>query len=294
MDYFLIKGTFDLVKSTPDGDTGKLIADNMANWKKIDGYEKMKMSKEKHKATLRFDAIDTLELHYPSPNKKQKLHQPLKFANQARDLHISNLGIKNVKWKPDVIWAKEQKIIESDITRGYILANAIDHPLYGRVVSFLFPGETSAEDGTKIALTPEKVKESINYKLVQAGLAHPTYYKTLPTNLRNVFSKAVQKTRKDKRGLWDEDKTNKGLIFKDLQGLYDNDIILPKFFRRFVEHMWTGGTLDTFKEFLKNRKDKDIITTTKSKKEKLLSDIIEIDGDNVKLTEKPENIIFKK
>lgn len=287
MGYFCIKGTFRIIGTSLDGDSVKFIADNVNNWDKIKGP--VKLTKELKKAQLRFEAIDTLELHYPI--LPEKFHQPLHFANLARDCVLSQLGFKNVEWKPPGEWAESQKVEKADDTTGFILTKGVDNEQYKRPVSFVFFGNTDIVDGTEITPDKDLIKKSVNYKLVEEGLAYPTYYLTLESKLRTIFTKAVTTARKNDKGLWNEDKTNIGIGF-DYDSIFNDDIVMPKIYRRILEHLKKGGNIENFHEFLiKEKKDK--LKIKGSNQIKRLADRIDYFEGQIKLKDKPENIIFQ-
>jgi len=276
MSFYLIKGTFHVVGYEPDGDSARFMADDKNNWKKLSGPA-VEWNARDH-VQLRYEAIDALETHFSGH------HQPTQYAFAAREALLSKLGITNVEWND-----KQSKVISAnDGTRGYILARVVES--HRRPVAFVFAGDTTKKDGSEVNLGVKLLKKSVNYQLASEGLVYPTYYTGLFPDLRDEFTKAVQKARKNKKGLWPLDKTNTGVIVKDLQGVSDTDVILPKLFRRLVSYMGHGGTIDNFKQYLKDQNDQlTIISNTHFTR---LDYIVEINGDEVKLTEKPENLIF--
>lgn len=276
MSFYLIKGTFHVVGYEPDGDSMRFKAENKKYWKKLTG-PKVEWNARDH-VQLRFEAIDALETHFSGH------HQPTEYAFAAREALLSKLGIKDVEWND-----KKSKVLSAnDGTKGYILARVVES--HRRPVAFVFSGDPGENDGSEVNLDIKLLKKSVNYKLANEGLVYPTYYTGLFPDLRDEFTKAVQKARKNKKGLWPQDKTNTGVIVKDLQGVSESDVILPKLFRRLVSFMGHGGKIDKFKEYLKEQNDQ--LTILPNTHFTRLDYIIDVQGDKVTLNEKPENLVF--
>lgn len=181
MPFHLIRGTFHVVGYSPDGDSIRFQADDREQWKLLDGPP-VDLNARGH-AQLRIEAIDTLETHY------QGHHQPLKLANKALRFLLDELGIKKVKFD------QNGKVISArDGTRGYILSRKVEKNR--RPVSFVFAGEAEEEDGAPVFLRPDRLEDSVNYKSALAGLAYPTYYTGLFSDLRKKITAAVTQARK--------------------------------------------------------------------------------------------------
>lgn len=276
MSFYLIKGTFHVKNYAPDGDSARFKADNKKFWKKLSGPS-AKWNALEH-VQLRFEAVDALETHY------EGFHQPKEFAQKARDTLLEKLKITNVEWNE-----KQTKVISAnDGTKGYILARVVES--HQRPVAFVFAGETDKKDGGKVILTPEMLKKCINYQMAEEGLVFPTFYTGIFPDLRDEFTKAVQKARNDGKGLWTQDKTNTGVIVKDIKGVTETDVILPKLFRRIVAFIGHGGKIEKFKEWLKEQDDQ--LTILPDTHFTRLDYIVDVNADKVKLTEKPENLVF--
>lgn len=276
MSFYLIKGTFHVTGYMPDGDSVRFMADNKKNWKKLSG-PKVEWNAREH-VQLRFEVIDALETHFEGH------HQPDKYAFAAREFLISKLGIKDIEWNEKGSKVKSAK----DGAKGFILARVVES--HRRPVAFVFAGDIKEKDGSEVILDTKLLKKSVNYQLIEEGLAYVTYYTGLFPDLRDECTKAVKNVRTKKKGLWKDDKTNSGVVVKDLQGVTESDVILPKLFRRLVSFMGNGGSIDKFKKYLKEQNDQ--LTIISNAHFTRLDYIVEIDGNKVKLTEKPENLVF--
>jgi hypothetical protein len=276
MSFVLIKGTFHVKGYSPDGDSIRFKAKDSTNWKKLSGPA-ASLNALEH-AQLRVEAVDALETHY------EGYHQPLKEAKAAGRFLLSTLGIHEVVWDgPKSIVIKAE-----DGTEGYILARATES--YRRPVAFVFAGETEEKDGKEVLLDASMLKESLNYKLVKMGLAYPTYYNGLFYDLRASFTDAMKKAKADGRGVWQSDKTTNGFSVSDLSTLTDKTAILPKLFRRVMDYMGAGGKIDGFKDHL--LKNCEPLVRIKEAHFTRLDAVVEVNGDTVKMTESPENLIF--
>lgn len=276
MPFNLIKGTFHVVGYSPDGDSIRFQADDRSNWNLLDGPP-VELNARNH-AQLRIEAIDTLETHY------QGQHQPLQLANKATHFLLNELGIKNVKFD------NAGKVVSAhDSTRGYILSRKSEK--YHRPVSFVFAGGAKEVDGAQIFLSPDRLMESMNYKSALAGLAYPTYYSGLFSDLREKITSAVARARKGHgKGIWLKDKTAKGFTVSSLASVTDEDVILPKLFRRIINFMGAGGNIDGFKDYLTANPDQ--VLELKTGHFTNLDTFVEVTGNNVKLTAKPEDLVF--
>jgi len=287
VSFILIKGTFHVVGYSPDGDSIKFKADHPENWKKIEG--RPKLSKTKGHVQLRFEGIDALETHFrPQVKGGIEEHQPLEWARAARDFMLAAVGIKNVKWGP----LEKQVVQADDGVQGYILTRAVDNKEYGRPVSFVYAGTSPEKDGAEAYLTPKWLRQSVNYQLVAAGQAYPTYYQTLFSDLRDELTRAVRRARAahPKRGLWIADKTGE-FEYTSKATVTDEYPIFPKLFRRLIEHVQSGGQLSNFRQFLKNKGD-GVLILPHAHHTSALDYVVEVSGKRVSLTVLPENLVF--
>ncbi|RQW80228.1 MAG: hypothetical protein EHM14_05630 [Methanothrix sp.] len=276
MSFTLIKGTFHVKGYSPDGDSIRFMAKNSDNWKKLYGPG-VGLNALQH-AQLRIEAVDALETHYAGH------HQPLKEAKAAGRFLLSNLGIY------DVVWDGPQSTVVSakDGTDGYILARATESNR--RPVAFVFAGETEEKDGKEVLLDVKMLKESLNYKLLEKGLAYPTYYNGLFSDLRMAFTNAMSQVKAEGKGIWSSDMTTKGFSVSNLIALTEDVVILPKLFRRIMDYMGAGGKIDGFKDHLLNNCDP-LVRISEAHFTRLDA-IVDVKGNTVRLTEPPENLIF--
>lgn len=281
MGFYVIKGTFHVVGYSPDGDSIKFKADNPEAWDLLDGAM-VSMNGRGH-AQLRLEAIDSLETHY------QGEHQPLNQAFDAMEFLLDGLGITNYQMNA----AQTRIISANDGVRGYILSRAVERN--HRPISFVFVGDPPEEDWTNIYFSVERLKDSLNYKSVVAGMSYPTYYEGFFSDLREALSDAAKDARAAGLGVWAEDRTNSGFDVPNLAKLEDEHIILPKLFRRLASFLDGGGTVGGFKAYLAALREKVAIIGSPNFPGTHFTHfdtIIEVAGDVVQMTELPEYLVF--
>ncbi|MDD1759152.1 MAG: thermonuclease family protein [Methanothrix sp.] len=276
MSFTLIKGTFHVKGYSPDGDSIRFRAKDPTNWKKLSGPA-VGLNALGH-AQLRIEAIDALETHFGG------MHQPLRYARSAARYLLSSLGIH------EVVWDETQSFVvkAEDGTKGFILARSTEKNR--RPVAFVFAGETEFADGEGVQLDARLLKQSLNYKSVAKGLAYPTYYNGLFSDLREAFTQAVISARAEDKGIWPSDRTTKGFSVADIKLLTEQIVIMPKLFRRIIEYMGNGGKIDEFMDHL--LKGCEPLVKIPEVNFSRFDSIVEIKEDRLRLTVAPERLIF--
>jgi endonuclease YncB( thermonuclease family) len=277
MPFIVIKGTFHIEGYSPDGDSVRFRADDKEHWAKLSGPSAQLNAKDH--AQLRLEAIDTLETHY------QNTHQPLELAIGALEHLLEGLGITDVEWNE----TRTMVITANDGTEGYILSRAVEKN--GRPVAFVYTGTSPEEDGSEIFLDADRMRQSLNHRALEEGVAYPTYYEGLFHDLREALTEAVGRAREAKRGVWAEDRTNTGFEVEGLGSITDEHVILPKLFRRLAEYLEVGGSAAGFEEFLEAREEEVIVISTVHPTH--FDTVVEVEGNTVRMTEPPENLIFE-
>lgn len=277
MPFKLIKGTFHVKGYSPDGDSVKFRAKKAANWTKIEG-KKIEPNQSEH-VQLRVEGIDSLETHYST---NPPTHQPLELAHAACDELLSYLRITNVTWGSK----HGQVTMADDGTEGYILARTTGP--YGRPICFVFSGSTDQPDGSDVFLDTSLVETSLNYHMLSIGHAYPLFYETLFYDLRNTLAEATRKARDGSKGIWGHDKTNTWIDGTDIQGLQDTTPILPKLFRRLIDHSRSQQPFSEFGERLATER----VTIIPTVHHTHFDTVVEIQGNKLRMTEKPEDIIM--
>ena len=277
MPFRVINGTYHVQGYDPDGDSIRFRAHTPSNWTTLSGPP-VRLNAYGH-AQLRLEGIDALELHY------EESHQPLTFASAARDALLSELGIALVAGD-----ATNSAAIADDGVEGYILARTTEQNR--RPVAFAFAGPPAAADGHSAFLDVSLLRQSANYKLVDAGLVFPTYYTGLFHDLRSELTAAVTRARGSGLGLWPADKTNSGVEGVDLVSITEREIVLPKLFRRLVTYLGTGGGIAGFKQFLAAEADAVLILSRGQFTH--LDTVVTVTDSTVALDVPPEDLVFQE
>jgi hypothetical protein len=283
MPFKVIKGTFHVRGYSPDGDSIRFRPDDLDLILNLPGPAPD--PNPRNHVQLRLEAIDSLETHF-SPRGGSSLNQPLALAHDATDGLLDFVGITDVEWNVAHTLVTEA----SDGTRGYILARSVEKN--GRPVSFVYAGNPPESDGSDVMLEAERLRDSFNYAALARGLAYPTYYRGLFSDLREALSAAAEEARNDGRGVFGEDRTNEGFRASNLSSITSQSVILPKLFRRLSEYMVNFGTAVGFKEKLEQSGEPvlDLLTSNFTHFDTFVE---QAEGsDEIRLTRLPEELVF--
>jgi endonuclease YncB( thermonuclease family) len=283
----LINGEFRIIGASPDGDSIRFYPTN------TDAFNDAHIFVRANAAggvQLRLDAIDALETHYRPPGSPVMWHQPTGLGLGAGDRLLGLLGFSDVQRDAEfVVTAATPEAVP-----GCILTQFGDK--YGRAVSMAFAGawQGSEADGNLVFLRADKLHDSVNYQLVAEGLAYPTFYSKLYYDLRGELAAAAVAARSAGDGVWAEDVTLPGLALTDRDDLSTQIVIMPKLFRRLTEYLAldeTGGVdLGGLKAFLEVKADR--LFTIPDGQATHFDTLIDVQGDRVRLTTPPEQIVF--
>jgi len=231
MQYLLIKGSYHVVKQSPDADSVKFKATNPALWQQIDTENRdifeRKLTEEQGAVVLRLQGIDALETHYsaallPTPQDvvgltSSSLTRPANpsfgqlstLALWSAEKLLEMIGVTQVRWRS--LFGGSKYINEARIANGensivvktkwedqipgYIVTGDVE--LNGRPIAWAFPGTTTLADG--LTMTSQDLAtildQSLNYQLLRRGLVYPYYFMTLSSRLRQRLIAAVQEAQ---------------------------------------------------------------------------------------------------
>lgn len=294
MPYRLIKGNFyvfypDLPKQgpEPDGDTIKFQPDNPQLVELLTRDGSSPAFNKKNMISLRFEAIDALELHF------EDTYQNLKWAKSARDILLSKCNFGNISYYQQPELSNKIEKVEHNPVRGYILSNSLD--TYGRIISFVFPGETNIPDGLNYFLKNTDVQNSLNTQLLQEGQVYPTFYTSMPADIKEFLRKISKSTRESRKGLWSEEDINT-ILSKSVPDLNAAEklVMWPKLFRRLASYFNAGNTgLSKFEGWLRAdpvQRDDSLQLPDGSLGN--MHDLIAIKGDSIHLNYNPEDLVI--
>jgi hypothetical protein len=295
MPYTLLRGSFvirypDLPRQgpEPDGDTIKFLPDTPALVEALPRRSGRPPDINARGISVRLEAIDALETHF------QETHQELAGANAARDELLRQLGFTNVVFFDDL--PNKVQSADQDALRGHVLSNGIDGN--GRLIAFVYPGDHQGPDGTAVFVDPALVDQSVNARLLTAGLVYPAFYATLPADLRAHLA-AVSQSARDAQppaGLWPRSTAdpNGPATVADLAGL-EALVLWPKLFRRIVPYLASGfPDFDGFDAWLRAdpvNRDDELFLLDKLERGNM-HDVVRGSGHQIQLTVWPEDFII--
>lgn len=269
MPFTLIKGTFIPAAGIPDGDTVRFQVNNPVLLDRLTATRlPLDLNQNNNTVSLRYEGIDAPERGSKEP-----------FACDATARNLTLLGLRDVY----------------DTGPGYILARQLGG--WGRPISFVFAGEAEEEDGVFVHLDADRMQESVNFQLIEAGVVYPLFYDTLFADLRTPLAEATVAPREAELGLWPSDRTREGVTFSTAGSLSLISPIFPKIWRRLQRYTERedftegGNALDDFVAFLSRQPDRFLILSESRFTD--LDNIVEADGNKVLMDFNPEDLVFQ-
>ncbi len=271
MPFTLIQGTFQPDTGRPDGDTVRFAPDDsMLVFILNRRGRSPKINENNGTISLRYEGIDAMETRARMPE-----------SSDATAKNLDLLGITET--------VRE--------TRGYALSNQLDPN--GRPICFIFTGDSEAgeNNGDNIFLTPERIKTSINYQLIENGNVYPLYYDTLFFDLRQQLTDAVLAARNAKKGIWQNDVTTEGATWDGANSLNNIPPLFPKLWRRLQgyaqdrDYRDDSETLDRFIEYLQTKRSERVLVIEQGRFTGF-DNVVEVNRDTITLLYQPEELIF--
>ena len=225
--YKVIKGSFVIKNYEPDGDSVRFIADNLDLYKNLHGSFRIKPSKNNGSVQLRFESVDAPEIHYGSAAQQ--------FGDKARDQLLAWMGFENIKYYPDN--PNRVQSANPDTVRGAILSKAAE--ANGRPVSYILLENDASplDDGDWVRVDEDLLKKTINYRLLDEGIAYYTVYTSTPFDHRTLLGDVALQARNANRGVWELDITTEFTLENQDSIGPDGQLILPKLFRRCTDYL---------------------------------------------------------
>ena len=291
--YTLIKGQFWIQYPDrprqgpqPDGDTATFHADDISlvrNLRWLSG--RGPNINTRGNIPVRYEGIDALETHF------QGGHQNLHYAEAARDENLRLLGFSNVKFFEDA--PNNVESVDVNPLPGYVIANGIE--ANGRLLGLVYAGHTDLADGSNEFVDGSLLDQSVNAKLVAAGLAYMEPYDTMPISLVQHFRSVIEAARLLGAGFFPsedvgKDKSASVADLATLQGL----IMWPKLFRRLAAYFAEGHAgLGQFDDWIRQdpvHRDDSLRLPDGEKGN--MHDSYEIDGNSLALRFNPEDLLI--
>jgi hypothetical protein len=286
MPMLCLAGAFHVTGTEPDGDSLRFRPTDPAEWTKVPGPHQVHTNAT-GAAQLRADAIDALETHY-TPTGGHTLHQPLELGHAAAAELLAWLGFKGVVRSGETVTAVDQ-----DDRPGFILTRGAD--VYGRCVALIGRGAAPGASGQSINVGLPLLRKTVNHHLITTGLTYPTFYTNLYVDLRAELAKQAAAARAAGKGVFANDRTQKGVTVKSVDTLTDTAVILPKLFRRLADYLHLNGddpSLAGFSAFLAQQDDELWVIPTGQKTG--FDTVVSVSGQTVKLKQLPEQLVFEE
>jgi endonuclease YncB( thermonuclease family) len=303
MAYRLVRGEFLLFNpnnpngsgSEPDGDTIRFRPDNQALLENFNLEDPTKPRSAKFNVfgstALRLEAIDALELHYAN----DKAQQEDAGARAARKFLLQEAGFQQVTFKDKPSSKIKQTVVKSAAPhprKGYLLTRSVD--VNQRPVCFVYAGTTNRPDGSEVFLDAPLLDKSINARLAKEGHIFPTFYRGLPTDLRNRIIALVDQAWYANKGIWPRDVSMTGATVSNLAQL-EKLVLWPKLFRRLADYFLAGNQgLAKFDAWLRDPQGKrdDALWIASLAEFGNLHDVIKIAGNKITMKYWPEDLII--
>ncbi|MEV6977302.1 nuclease [Kitasatospora sp. NPDC093806] len=280
----LVHGQYRIIGTEPDGDTIRFIPTNPLVFKDFQGPP-IEVDK-KGEIKVRLQGVDALETHYDSTGPR--VRQPAEFGDKAAQELLTFLGFGNVR-------RSGQRVVSAEPaqTPGWILTTGGDP--FQRCVAFVGTGiPPEGDDGALVDVDVDRLRTTANHFLLRTGLVYPGFYKGLFEKFQWELSAVTRQARESNLGLWPLDATTApgGAVVTGMASLTEV-VILPKLFRRLVDHFnLVEQSLTTFPAYLAGKADAVKILSPDSKQLSLLPVVQIIDGLAVRMTVQPEDTIF--
>ncbi len=241
--YRLIKGRVVVRhRHQPDGDSIHFVADNMNLFADLPGYSPAEQTGDLASYMLRFQAIDTPELHYGGSAQPHSL--------ESRNALLTWLNVDPTQW--DWVSAPRGFAWETEVQ---ILCDGFEG--HGRPLAYVLR-DFDAEDGSAIILDESILAATYNYHAVQNGFAYLGLYAGgVTTPLRHQLIATYQQAKAANLGIWAIDQTGRFKVStRDDLGIENGALVYPKIFRRCIDGLrWAGGEFiagNDLDDFLQN------------------------------------------
>jgi endonuclease YncB( thermonuclease family) len=276
--YRCIKGKLIVrQRQSPDGDSMRFVANDMTLFKGLPRFSPPSEAGGIESYQLRFQAIDTPELHYGGAAQPHGL--------ESRNGLLEWLDVDPKDWN----WVVAPSGFEWEC-KAVILCDAFE--AHGRPIAFVLK-EHEAEDGADVKLTNSILENTYNYHAVKKGMAYLGLYSGgLSLESQSSFIAAYKKAKSAKLGIWKLDKTHRFTVntLNDI-GPEQGSLIYPKIFRRCVDALrWAGGEfkaghdIDDFLKASPKEDDEFIVDATHGGQVKSrLSEVLEQVNNQIKI-----------
>lgn len=230
--YRLIKGRLTVrERQSPDGDSMRFVANDMSLFEHLPRFSPPTEAGGLESYQLRFQAIDTPELHYGGAAQPQ--------GRESRNGLLAWLGVDPSTWD----WAVAPSGFAWE-TPAAILCDGFEG--HGRPIAFVLH-DLDVEDGSSVKLTTSLLAETYNHHAAKTGLTYLGLYSGgLSFEIQSSLMAAYKQAHAARKGIWKLDRTRRFTVntLDDL-GPEQGSLIYPKIFRRCVDALrWAGGEFE--------------------------------------------------
>ncbi len=276
--YRLIKGRLIVrERQSPDGDSMRFVANNMSLFEGLPRFSPASEADGVQSYQLRFQAIDTPELHYGGAAQPHGI--------ESRNGLLTWIGVDPSSWN----WVVAPRGFSWE-TEAAILCDGFEG--HGRPIAFVLK-DLNMDDGADVKLTRQILEQTYNFHTVKAGNAYLGLYSGgLSFDVQSCLIDAYKEARNAKLGLWKPDRTRL-FVVNTLKDLSPNggSLIYPKIFRRCVDALrWAGGEfgpgsdLDDFLAASEKENDQFVVHSAHGGRlTSCLSDVIEQINNQIKI-----------
>jgi endonuclease YncB( thermonuclease family) len=284
--FLLIRGAFVIIGKSPDGDSVRFVPDDAALLSRLKNAYRVKPSKD-GSVQLRFEAIDTPELHFGDDA------QPL--GREARDVLLKRMGFTNVRFqgKNDTVASSQPERV-----RGAILSQAAEGN--GRPISYAFLEKDvgTQADGSRVKVEDALLRKTLNFAMIQNGMAYLTVYSSTVPAHREFFKTAAREARAKRLGVWAVDKTAQFTLQSQDSLAPGGQLVLPKLFRRCTSYLqdlekrrFDGNLVQWLQNGATGSRPEDDEVLIGSRKTRL-SNLLEVRGKTVRFNADLLEIVF--
>lgn len=223
--FLAIHGKLVIVGYEPDGDSVRFIADDPGQFRRLQRGYKVRVSQRDGSVQLRFEAIDSAELHYGNAA------QP--GGDVARDSTLGWIGFHDVTYKKGTTQVASGS---PDSVPAVILSKMSD--ANGRPVSYVLTGDgETPPEGQWTVVGTELLDRTLNARALREAGSYPTFYTSTPADHYAYLRDLAVKARSAGQGIWPVDRTSSfQLVDQDSIGP-SGQLILPKLFRRATDYL---------------------------------------------------------
>lgn len=189
--FIAVRGEYTIERTEPDGDTVRFRPVDAAMLKE---YVSGAVFEKDGSIRLRFMGIDAPEMD------SHGFRQPL--APEARDFMLTCLGFAGVEFD------KQGRVTSTHAARPASILVLPFLDVQGRPLCLVFDGQAGTwPNDQPVPVEEVPLEESVNFKLLQKGLAYPAIYDVVQPQVRELLRDAANEARRAGGGVWKTDST---------------------------------------------------------------------------------------